>query len=78
MDQVKLNESPVKTKAVDQRSQDLRVIALQCAVTGSSAGWNADTILQKAKSFEMFLLNGETDTKPDDVRQWAKAGEESS
>lgn len=46
-------------KADERRAQDIRIIALQAAVTGSQGGMSNATVVGRAQAFEAYILQGE-------------------
>lgn len=76
MDEVELNPPPAaKPKGHDVRAQDLRSIALVQAVLSSMNGSQTAAVLQRAKEFELYLVDGSTGQEV--VRsnhQWAVPG----
>ena len=47
-------------RADERRAQDIRVIALQAAVTGSQGGMSNPVVVARAKAFEQYILHGDS------------------
>ena len=73
MDEVRLNESPVKTKAEDGKAHELRLECLKIAATGVFANQPFEVVIERAKRFEGFVLDGRAEGRNN--QQWARGGE---
>lgn len=62
-------QAGAKANLKSQRAEDIRIIALQCAVAGNGANLPDMQVTRRAKAFEQFILDA-TEAPAGENRAW--------